>query len=192
MRSDEMLLEDVRSALITGLRFNEQEVTVSVARGRVFLRGRVHSQAEKIAITRAVKRVDGVLGVVDELLVTLGHGLVPTDAEIARSVQHALDTPLAVPPGSVRIKVEGGQVILEGHVTSLHQRETIHQVIRHLAGVRRVVDHLAAVPEHVAADRARGLSLDAGIPWGWRAELRDRAEHHEHGIPVAHHHTDAD
>lgn len=192
MRSDEMLLEDVRSALITGLRFNEQEISVSVARGRVFLRGQVHSQAEKIAITRAVKRVDGVLGVVDELVVTLGHGEVPTDAEIARSVQRALDTTLAVPPGSIRVKVEGGQVILEGHVTSLHQRETVHEVIRYLAGVRRVIDHLVAIPDHIAAARARGLSLDAGIPWGWRAELRDRAEHHEHGIPVAHHHTDSD
>jgi osmotically-inducible protein OsmY len=192
MRTDGTLREDVMSALISGLRFNEQEVAVSVARGRVFLRGRVHSQAEKIAITRAVRRVEGVLGVVDELVVTYGHGTAPTDSEIAKSVQRALDTTLAVPPGSVRIKVEGGQVILEGHVTSLHQRETIHEVIRHLAGVRRVIDHLVAVPDHIAAARTRGLSLDAGIPWGWRAELRDRVEHHEHGIPVAHHHTDPD
>jgi osmotically-inducible protein OsmY len=46
----------------------------------------------------------------------------------------------------LRLEADRGVVILRGHVASFHQRQLIHTLARHVAGVVQVIDELQVVP----------------------------------------------
>ena len=110
-------------------------ITVATANDVVTLTGTVRSYAEKVAAERAVKRVRGVRGVVNDLdvklLVTQRHG----DTEIAQAAVHALQWHSQVPRDVIRVHVSDGWVRLEGLVEAQFQRNAAEDAVRPLVGV---------------------------------------------------------
>jgi osmotically-inducible protein OsmY len=119
---------------------------VAVKDGIVTLTGHVNSYAEKMAAARAAMRVAGVKAVVNELEV----GLLPaderTDEEIARSVANALTWNPSVPRDRVKAQVSKGWVTLEGTVGWNYQREAAERAVRHLRGVKGVINRIIIQP----------------------------------------------
>lgn len=63
------------------------------------------------------------------------------DAEIFAAARHALDENPAVPAG-VRVHVSAGVVTLTGSVRYPGERMEAEETIRHIRGVRRIVDDI--------------------------------------------------
>jgi osmotically-inducible protein OsmY len=127
---------------------------VAVKDGIVTLTGRVRSYVEKMAAARAATRVAGVKAVANEIEV----GLLPaderTDEELARSVANALTWSASVPSDRVKAQVSQGWVALEGTVEWYYQREAAERAVRHLRGVKGVINRIVIQPD-VTADVVR-------------------------------------
>ena len=64
-----------------------------------------------------------------------------SDAEVFAAARHALDDNPAVPAG-VRVHVDAGIVTLTGSVRRPGERIEAEETIRHVRGVRRIVDNI--------------------------------------------------
>jgi len=127
------------------------EIGVSVHNGIVHLNGNVASFAQKVAVESAVKRVKGVRGYVEDLVVR-PHGDVYSDDAIAARVANVLDWDATVPKGAIKVKVEGGVVTLSGDVDWAYQRTGAVSGIRRLMGVRGVNNTIMVKPRVQAVD----------------------------------------
>ena len=130
-------------------RVDASAVAVAAEGGAVTLTGFVDSYAGKLAAERAAKRVRGVRAVANDIDVRLK--LDRTDADIAGDVVVALRLRGTV-PDAVQAAVHSGHVSLTGHVQWLFQKWDAEEAIRHVAGVRQVVNHITVAPGAAAAD----------------------------------------
>jgi len=122
-----------------------ENIGVSVKNGVVTLNGTVPSYGEKYAAERDAFRVAGVKAVAEEIEVRLLGSNVRTDADIATAAANALEWRATI-PSSVQVSVEEGRVILRGEVEWAYQRDSAAEAVRHLSGVRSIVNHIAVRP----------------------------------------------
>ena len=111
------------------------EIGIAAEDGVVTLTGTVDGQAEKVAAERAVRRVDGVRTIANDLRIRARDER--TDTDIARDVANRLRNNIAVPE-SVQAVVTDGQVTLEGTVRWMHQRAAAETAVKYLRGVKAV------------------------------------------------------
>lgn len=111
------------------------EIGIAAEDGVVTLTGTVDGQAEKVAAERAVRRVDGVRTVANDLRIRARDER--TDTDIARDVANRLRNNIAVPE-SVQAVVSDGYVTLEGTVRWMHQRAAAETAVKYLRGVKAV------------------------------------------------------
>lgn len=121
-------------------------IGVSVRSGIVHLDGRVPSFAQKAAVEAAVKRVKGVRGYVEDLIVQ-PHGDVHSDDAIAAQVANVLDWDTLLPKDAIKVKVEAGWVTLSGDVEWAYQRIAAEGVVRRLHGVRGLTNLIVIRPK---------------------------------------------
>jgi osmotically-inducible protein OsmY len=114
-------------------------VGVAAQDGVVTLTGHIDTYSGKLAAERAAKRVRGVRGVANDLEVRLM--LDRTDTDIARDAVHALALRGTVPDG-VQVIVHGGHVTLTGKVSWMFQKRDAERAVRHVRGVRGVLNHI--------------------------------------------------
>src|SRR5688500_15483385 len=106
MQSDEQIQRDVLEELRIDPAVDATQIGVAAKDGVVTLNGSVASFAEKIAAEEAAKRVYGVRGVAEEILVRpMGDGI-RTDADIVRSAIDFLKWDSMVPDEKVKVTVE--------------------------------------------------------------------------------------
>jgi len=142
-------------------------VGVTADNGVVTLSGAIDTYAGKLAAERAAKRVRGVRGVANDLVVRLKVGR--TDADIARDAVLALELRESIPE-SVQVVVHDGYVTLTGKVLWLHQARSAEKAVRHVRGVRGVFDHVEVagtptvsdVRQRIVDALHRDADLDAG------------------------------
>ncbi len=104
--------------------------------GQVEIAGPVRSGSIKDGILATVRRLPGVVGVIDRIL---------PDHELELAIAKAMNTdPIlkALPPGSVSLYSHLGQVSLVGKTPSEAMRRRALEVARGVPGVRRLVDRL--------------------------------------------------
>jgi osmotically-inducible protein OsmY len=163
-----------------------------VKNGIVTLTGRVPSYAQKLAAARATAGVAGVKAVVNELQVGLPPADQRTDEEVARAVANALISHVSVPPNRVKAVVSNGWVTLEGTVEWHYQRQAAEEAVRHLRGVKGVINRVVVQPAvtadvvkaQIEAALKRSAELDArritvetqGDTIILRGSVRSRAE----------------
>jgi osmotically-inducible protein OsmY len=123
-------------------------VGVAARNGTVTLSGFIDTYAGKLAAERSVKHVHGVRAVANDLEVRLR--LDRTDPDIAQDAARVLQLHGAV-PDSVQAAVHSGNVTLTGRVQWLYQKESAERAVRHIRGVRHVLNHITVVPK--AAER---------------------------------------
>ena len=88
----------------------------------------------------AAKRVTGVRAVADELDVRLRPEHARTDEEIASAAADALKWNSFVPVGAVQVAVEKEWITLDGQVDWQYQKDAAHAAVRHLIGVKSVIN----------------------------------------------------
>jgi osmotically-inducible protein OsmY len=121
---------------------------ISAHEGVVTLTGYIDSYANKLAAERIAKRVRGVRAVANDIEVRLKFDR--TDPEIATDVVRALE--LRNIPTSVQAALHAGHVTLTGRVAWLYQKVNAEKAIRHIRGVRGVVDYITVAPQPLVRD----------------------------------------
>ena len=150
-KTDLELKKDIEEELRWDPRINEAKVGVTVDQGAVTLLGTVGTYAEKWAAEEATKRVGGVSAVAEELTVKLLGDHQRSDTEIAVAVQNAISWDVLVPK-TVRAEVKDGWITVKGEVDRNHQREAAVGVLRHLVGVKGILDQMTVRPSTSAGD----------------------------------------
>jgi len=170
MTSDQALQKAVQDELGWDPSLNATHIGVAVGQGVVTLSGQVDSFAEKWAAESAAQRVDGVRALAVELTVQLPSTAERADSEIARAVIATLDWLTQLPPSSVAVVVEQGQVTLQGTLDWDFQRQLAAAAVRHLWGVRGLHNQIVLKP----LLQLRAVKADIESALRRRAELDAR------------------
>jgi osmotically-inducible protein OsmY len=115
-------------------------IGVSAHDGIVTLSGIVSSLAEKFAAERAARRVKGVRGIAEKILVHPPSAHKCADEEIAERAVRMLAWDVEVPDAQLQIKVEAGVVTLTGFVSHQFQKQAAEHDIRRLSGVTAIIN----------------------------------------------------
>jgi osmotically-inducible protein OsmY len=153
--SDEKLKRAVLEELRWDPEVDASDIRVEVGSGVVSLYGTVDSYWKKWAAERAVRRVEGVHAVANEIQVKPRE--FHTHADIARAVARALEQNPLVPHERVHIIVREGWVTLEGQVDLGIEREEAELTARKVPGVVGVTNQIEVKPvrDDVALDEVR-------------------------------------
>jgi osmotically-inducible protein OsmY len=146
MRSDSDIKRDVEEELQSTPSIDATDIAVAAKNGVVTLTGFVHSYSDKWDAERAAKRVVGVVGLANDLEVRLQGADERPDPEIARDAVAALKTQLPISWEKIKVVVRNGWVTLEGEVQWNYQRDTAHNAVRWLKGVKGVSNLILLKP----------------------------------------------
>ena len=129
-------------------------VGVAAKGGTVTLTGYIDSYSAKLGAERAAKRVHGVRAVANDIGVRLR--LERTDVDIAEDAVRALELRSTIPE-SVQAAVHNGHITLTGKVNSLFQKRDAEKAVRHIRGVRNVLNYIAVAPPAPVRDVRRRI-----------------------------------
>ncbi|TLP81743.1 BON domain-containing protein [Maribacter sp. ACAM166] len=155
MKTDAQIKQDVLDELAWQPNIDETEIGVTVKDGIVNLSGTVNNYSKKIAAEKAVKSVDGVKAVAENIEVKRGHAYKKTDKEIAKAVVDALEWNASVPEENLTVKVEDGWVYLNGEVEWGYQRNGARQAVENLLGVKNVLNNISLLHNTIKLDEVR-------------------------------------
>jgi osmotically-inducible protein OsmY len=145
-KTDVQLKSEIEQELAWDPKVNAAQVGVTVEQGSVSLRGTVNTYAAKWAAEDAVKRVNGVYVVAQDLTVKLTGQHSRDDSELAAAVQRVLEWDVYIPK-TVTAEVRNGSITLNGYVNSNHEREAAERAVRNLIGVVSVLDSIRLSPD---------------------------------------------
>jgi len=168
MKTDQDLQRDVYEELKWDPRVTITDIGVTVKKGVVTLSGKVPFFAEKRAAESAALRVKDVSAVANDIQVSLLPALKRSDAEIAKNALQALKWNMWAPK-DVKVTVDDGVITLRGEANWNFERTEAEDAVRHLVGVRSVVNSItikpnvqpAAVKENIEKAFERNARLDA-------------------------------
>ncbi len=152
MVGDRELQQDVLDELDFEPSLDAAHIGVTARDGVVTLSGHVANYAEKITAEQAARRVKGVRGIAEEIVVRLPSEKKRADDEIATRALNILNWDVAVPSDQVTIKVENGIVTLMGTVDWQYQKTQAETAVRRLTGVTGVVNQIALRTQVNATD----------------------------------------
>lgn len=143
IRTDTEIAEAVRGALQWDAFVPDESIASNVSDGRVTLEGRVYSLREREDAERVVRRLLGVRGVSNKIVV------IPASVdpdELRTSIEEALERRADREAERIRVEVSDGTVNLRGRVHSWQERRAVVGSISHAPGVSTVHDHLRIDP----------------------------------------------
>jgi osmotically-inducible protein OsmY len=175
VKSDRQIQQDVISELQWDSRVDATRVGVEVDGSVVTLSGDVSDYVKKMAAQDAAHRVAGVHDVVNHIQVHLPGSIQRTDTDVAQAVRHALEWDVVVPDEQIQSTVADGWVTLEGEVDTWHERDAADRAVRHLTGIRGVINKLEVNLPYVRTDDIRDEIEHA---------LERRAERHANRIQI--------
>ncbi|MGO7613645.1 BON domain-containing protein [Rhizobium ruizarguesonis] len=116
----------------------EGPVHVKVESGWVTLSGEVRWQFQRAAAERAVRKLGGVVGVLNVLTIRP----CPTVPDVRRRIEEALKRSAEVDAGGISVKVQDDKVVLEGGVRAWHERGVAERTAWSVPGVATVQNHI--------------------------------------------------
>jgi osmotically-inducible protein OsmY len=142
MKTDSELKRDVEEELQWDPEIDATDIAVSVKGGVVGLAGFVHSFADKVEAEAITKRIAGVHGVANDIVLR-----VPTlderpDPEIARDAVAALSSQLPASWENIKVLVKAGWLTLEGEVEWNYTRELAKTAVQRIKGVKAVTNFI--------------------------------------------------
>jgi len=143
VRSDTELARAVRSALEWDALVPDDQIQSTVSDGWVTLEGEVNYWRESTDAERAIRRLTGVVGVINKI--TIRKQAVNVD-QLREEIEEALETRADRETERLRIEVHDGAVDLWGRVHSWRERRAVLGSISHAPGVAQVRDHLHIDP----------------------------------------------
>jgi osmotically-inducible protein OsmY len=145
------------------------EIGVTCHDGIVTLTGSVPSYAEKVTAEQVTQRVRGVKGIANDVESRLHGTSLWTDGDIAAAAVNTLGWKAFLPKDRIKVAVSKGWVTLEGDVDWQFQRTAALEAVRHLHGVKGVINEItikqkvltADVKSRIEAAFRRSAELDA-------------------------------
>jgi len=142
-RTDADLARAVRNALEWDVFIPDTKIRSTVANGWVTLDGTVDSLLDRDDAERAVRRLHGVRGVIDNIAVNAPK---VDPARIRKSIEETLERRADREADRIDVRVIDGRVTLEGRVHSFPEKEAILGTVRNAPGVQAVNDNLRIEP----------------------------------------------
>ncbi|MGZ3496317.1 MAG: BON domain-containing protein [Vulcanimicrobiaceae bacterium] len=139
--NDKALHKDILDELALDPKIEDGAIGTAVEGGVVTMTGTVRSFSEKWAAEEAVKRVRGVRGIANDLIVDLPGTHRVNDTDLAQTAATLLIWDVSLPP-TLRVSVEHGVLTLSGEVDWQFQRTRAEKAIRHLTGVTGVINDI--------------------------------------------------
>jgi osmotically-inducible protein OsmY len=146
MRSDKEIERDVIEELEWNPDIDADDIAVSVKDGVVALAGYVKSFVDKYEAEAAAKRVNGVVGVANDIEVRLPGVDQRPDPDIARDAVGAIKSQLPISWERIKVVVKDGWVTLEGQFEWQYQRSTAEMAVRRIRGVKGVTNSIVLKP----------------------------------------------
>jgi osmotically-inducible protein OsmY len=170
MKSDSQIQKDVMDQLKWEPFLKASEIGVAVKNGIVTLSGNVDSYSKKLTAENAAKKIGGVKAIAEDIQIGVSPLFAKTDTEIAEAVLNALRWHSAVQEEKIKVKVENGNVRLDGEVEWDYERTSAKSAIETLAGVRSVLNMVSVKPKitpseiekKISAAFHRSATIDAG------------------------------
>jgi osmotically-inducible protein OsmY len=160
----------VKEALSEDGRIDSSKIHVTVRRGIVTLGGVVRTLAGKKYAVLETKKVAGVHGVVDEMIV---YSKARPDMDIRQDIMRRFLNSADLQGDGIRVSVAAGAVTLNGQVDSWSQRDEAELLATEVRGVRAVINRLIgpytkqrpdiAIRKDVIANMERDVYL-SGLP----------------------------
>ena len=165
--------KDVRAAVEAELGFDPlvdaADIKVVNLGGDVTLAGTVPSYPQYLEAAAAARRVDGVTGVHNNLMVRLPDSDYRDDIQLITAANNALAQNITVPAGVEAIALDG-DITLTGTVSYISQRAAAEAAVTSLTGVRNVQNNIeisyAIDPVDVDVNVQQALDRSALVPDG--------------------------
>lgn len=142
-RTDTDIASAVRNALEWDALVPNELIKSTVADGWVTLEGDVDYWREREDAERAILRLAGVVGVINQLTI---RKRAVDPKELREHIEYALEQRADREADRLRIDVNDGVVDLSGRVHSWQEKRAVIGSIGHVAGVTHVRDHLRIDP----------------------------------------------
>ena len=163
--------KDVRAAVEAELGFDplvdSADITVMNLMGDVTLAGTVPSYPQYVEAAAAARRVAGVSGVHNNLMVVLPGRDYRDDVQLITAANNALTQNITVPDG-VEAIANDGNIILTGTVSYLTERAAAEAAVAGLVGVRNVENDIDIIyvidPVDVDLNVHQALDRSALVP----------------------------
>lgn len=147
---------DIKTNILEEMEFDPRvtptHIGVTVEQGIASIYGHVRSFTERMAAENATRRVHGVRAIANEIDVNLPGDAVVPDSEIARKALRILQWDSSVESAPISIRVQAGQVELDGDVMNLFQKRRAEDLMHRLPGIRGVFNHLHVKPRPTKRD----------------------------------------
>jgi osmotically-inducible protein OsmY len=141
-RPDPDIARDAVAAIKSQLPISSEHIKVIVKNGWVTLEGHMEWQYQKSTAESAVRRIKGVRGVINNIM--LKPQVEPAD--IQRKIQAAIKRLAEVDANRVSVEANGSEVILKGTVGSWVEREEAERAAWAAPGVTKVEDRIVVSP----------------------------------------------
>jgi osmotically-inducible protein OsmY len=141
-RPDPEIARDAVAAIKSQLPISFEHIKVVVKSGWVTLEGQVEWQYQKSTAESAVRRIKGVKGVSN--LILLKPQAEPS--EIKRKIQEAFRRNAEIDANHITVEAKGSEVVLKGTVRSWMEREEAERAAWAAPGVTRVEDRIVVAP----------------------------------------------
>jgi osmotically-inducible protein OsmY len=143
-RPDPEIARDAVAAIKTQLPISSENIKVVVRNGWVTLEGNVEWQYQRNTAENAVRRVRGVRGVVNSIV--LKPRVQPLPSDIKRKIADAFKRNAEVDANRITVETEGNKVVLKGTVRSWIEREEAERVAWSAPGITEVEDRIVVSP----------------------------------------------
>jgi osmotically-inducible protein OsmY len=151
MRADDDILNDIRTELQWDDRLDGANVTTEVAHGHVLLTGNVNSYPKLVYVEEAVRRIQGVRTVTNQLRVTIPRENKRNDKDIERSVKDIIKWNSSIDENKMTVNVVDAWVTLEGEADWEYQRSKARLLTQDVVGVRGITNLIKVRSDSAAA-----------------------------------------
>jgi osmotically-inducible protein OsmY len=158
-KTDTELQDDVLSELSYDPSVTVTDIGVLVKDGTVTLNGYTTSYIEKWAAVNAVKRINGVKAIIDEIEVNIPDAYYRTDADIAAAAVNGIDWSTTIPFGTLEVIVDEGWVSLAGEVEWWYQQNAAVNLVQQMLGVKGVSDRISVKPKAMKMAIEKDINL---------------------------------
>jgi osmotically-inducible protein OsmY len=141
-RPDPDVARDAVAAIKRALPFSSEHIRVVLKNGWVTLEGWVERQYQKNKAERSVRRIKGVIGVSNLIVLKPSVEL----SEIKNKITEAFRRNAEVDANRIEVEVHGRDVILKGKVRSWIEREEAERIAWSAPGVTEVEDRIVVAP----------------------------------------------
>lgn len=141
-RPDPEIARDAVAAIKNELPYASDGIRVVVKNGWVTLEGVVEWQFQRTRAEAAVRRVQGIKGVVNSI--ELKPKIEPSD--LKRKIEEAFKRSAEVDANRITVEVKGSEVVLKGTVRAWAEREEAEKAAWRAPGVTKVDDQITVNP----------------------------------------------